>query len=279
MDNNKVRVILDAGHYGLYNRSPVVPEYYESVRMWVLKDFLKEALLGYGFEVSETRTEQEVDLEVTRRGRAAENYDILLSLHSNAAGNERVDRAVGIYQIQRDDSIIAKKSMEVAELLAKTVAAVMDTNDPPKWYQRLSTADRDNDGVLNDNYYGILHGAWMVETAAVILEHSFHTNKRAVEWLLDDANLKQLAEAEARILAHYYGMLPGQRQKGDVNGDGSIDSKDYLMAKRIFLGTYTPTAEELWAADIDGDGFVGPDDYLKIKRHALGSYVIENNRS
>ncbi len=269
-----IKIMLDAGHYGLYNRSPVVPEYWESQAMWKLHFMLKAELEKYGFEVSETRTEQEVDLEVTRRGRLAKDYNLLISLHSNAASTESVDRPVGIYQVQQENSTIAKASMEVAELLAKTVATVMDTNDPPKQYERLSSSDRNKDGVLNDNYYGILHGAWMVETAAVILEHSFHTNKRAAEWLLDDANLQQLAVAEARELAHYYGMLPGQRLKGDVNGDGKINSLDYLMAKRIFLGTYEPTAEQFWAADVDGDGFVGARDYLEIKRHALGSHTI-----
>ena len=160
-------------------------------------------------------------------------------------------------------------------LLAKTVALVMDTNDPPKWYQRISGTDRDKDGILNDNYYGILHGAWMVHSPAVILEHSFHTNTRASKWLLDDSNLKRLAEVETDVLANYYGILPIQRQKGDVNGDGIINPIDYNMAKRIFLGTYQPTPEQLWAADIDGDGFVGSDDYLKIKRHVHGTYIIK----
>ena len=85
MMKKKIKIMLDAGHYGLYNRSPVVPEYYESVQMWKLKDYLKEELLKYqDFVVGETREKQEADLEVTRRGRKAEGYDLLLSLHSNA---------------------------------------------------------------------------------------------------------------------------------------------------------------------------------------------------
>ena len=30
------KICLDAGHYAKYNRSPVVPEYYESVMNWKL---------------------------------------------------------------------------------------------------------------------------------------------------------------------------------------------------------------------------------------------------
>ena len=44
-------VCLDAGHYGKYNRSPAVPAYYESVRMWDLHLLLKAELEKYGIEV------------------------------------------------------------------------------------------------------------------------------------------------------------------------------------------------------------------------------------
>ena len=272
-----VKIILDAGHFAKYNRSPVVPEYWESVQMWKLKDYLKAALEQYpGVVVGETRKYQSIDKEVSRRGRDAKGYDLLISLHSNAADAERVDRVCGIHQIPRADKPFTARSKELAEALAKRVAVVMETNDPPKWYDRTSTTDRDGDGVLNDNYYGILHGAFMAGVPAVILEHSFHTNTRAARWLLDDSNLQRLAEAEAAVLAEYYGLTKPTRQKGDVNGDGKIDAVDYVMAKRIFLGTYKATPEQLWAADVDGDGKIGAKDYLFIKRHAIGTLKISD---
>jgi len=64
------------------------------------------------------------------------------------------------------------------------------------------------------------------------------------------------------------------RKKGDVNGDGIINSRNYIKAKRIFMGTYIPTDEEFWVADIDDDGTVGSDDIQKIKRTAIGTYTI-----
>ena len=42
------RICLDAGHYGKYNRSPVVKEYYESDMNWKLHLLLKKYLEGYG---------------------------------------------------------------------------------------------------------------------------------------------------------------------------------------------------------------------------------------
>lgn len=59
------------------------------------------------------------------------------------------------------------------------------------------------------------------------------------------------------------------RKKGDVNGDGKIDARDYMLCKRIVLKTYIPTAEEKWAADINNDGKVSALDYLRLKRMVL----------
>ncbi|PKM63152.1 MAG: hypothetical protein CVU97_01510 [Firmicutes bacterium HGW-Firmicutes-21] len=275
MAEKTVKIMIDVGHAGKENRSPVYRDYWESIQMWRLRDFLIPALKQYpGFEIGETRSSQTQVLEVTARGRKAKGYDLLLSLHSNAADSESVDRVSCIYQVPDEYSIIDDKSKAIAEIFAKGISQVMQTKDPPKWYSRLSDADRNKDGLLNDNYYGILHGAWMVGVAAVIMEHSFHTNRRAAMWLMDDSNLQRLAEAEAAMLAEFYGLTKTVRQKGDVNGDGKVDSIDYLMAKRIFLGTFKATPEQLWAADADGDGVVTAKDCLMIKRHYMGTYSI-----
>lgn len=86
--------------------------------------------------------------------------------------------------------------------------------------------------------------------------------------------LPQWEEFKALVQKHL-DLLKGKgRRKGDVNGDGVIDSKDYLLVRRIVLGTYKPTPEELWAADLDGKGKVTAANYLKIKRHILGTYTI-----
>jgi N-acetylmuramoyl-L-alanine amidase len=51
----KIKICLDAGHYGKYNRSPAVKEYYESDMNWKLHNMLKKYLEEYGFEVIQTR--------------------------------------------------------------------------------------------------------------------------------------------------------------------------------------------------------------------------------
>ena len=61
---------------------------------------------------------------------------------------------------------------------------------------------------------------------------------------------------------------------GDVNGDGIIHAKDYMMLKRYALGTYELSADRLPAADVTREGKINAKDYMMLKRHVLGTYVI-----
>jgi len=58
--------------------------------------------------------------------------------------------------------------------------------------------------------------------------------------------------------------------KGDLNGDGEINSTDYLRIKEYFLGTFKLNSVALKAADIDRNGEIESADYMKMKSHFLG---------
>lgn len=188
-----VRICLDAGHYGDYNRSPAVPEYYESRMNWKLHLLLKAKLEGYGIEVITTRSDPEKDLELTARGRASAGCDLFLSLHSNAAGSgvyEDIDYVVAYVML--DGSTDA-----LGTALSDTVAKVMGTTQSPRINTRRGS---------NGEYYGVLRGAASVGTPGIILEHSFHTQTRATRWLMEDTNLQKLAAEEAKVIAAYFGV-------------------------------------------------------------------------
>ena len=202
--HTKPSVCLDAGHYGKYNRSPVVPAYYESTMNWALHNYLATELEGYGIQVKKTRTNQAKDLALNSRGKASQGCDLFISIHSNACGSEIVDRPVGIYLVDDNCGSIDEASKEIAALLAETVREVMQTKDKAMAYSRAADFDRDKDGKLDDEYYGVLRGCHEVGTAGIILEHSFHTNTRAAKWLLEDANLRKLAKAEAATIAAWF---------------------------------------------------------------------------
>ena len=212
----EVKIMLDAGHAGKANQSPANAEYYESDFTFKFTNMLKAELEGYGFTVETTRKNQANDLALQTRGKAAAGYDLFISIHSNAVGygvNNSVDYPVAITMVDDDRVNIDEVSKAVGEILAQVVGVVMDTNQAARTYTKQSSNDRDGNGIYDDEYYGVLHGAKLVGVPGIILEHSFHTNTRATNWLLNENNLRVMAAAEAEALAKYYGMKKQESQE------------------------------------------------------------------
>ena len=198
--------MLDAGHYGSnYNQSPVCSGYYESARMWKLTMMLKEELEAYGIEVGLTRTNINTDVDLVTRGRLAKSYDLFISLHSNAAGSSTPSAPWLITLAPDNKTSIDEVSVKMANQLGPIISSVMNI-DKPYYYTKTVEFDRDGNGFIDDEYYGVLFGAKNVGVPALIIEHSFHTNKYAAEWLMSDSNLQLLAKEEARTIANFYGL-------------------------------------------------------------------------
>ncbi len=252
-----IKIMLDAGHYGKYNRSSVLPTYYESEMTWALHLKLKAELEKYGFEVLTTREKQEVDRPLYDRGYAAKGCDLFLSLHSNAADAESVDRVDVYYAFDNRNN-----AKELAEQLANGVAELMGVSGG---YGKT----RESKEYPGREYYGVLRGAQRANVPLYfILEHSFHTNRKAAEWLSNEDNLQRLAVLEAGILAAHYGILT-PAVAGDLNQNGQLDAQDLLLLRRYVFGLSELTDEQKEAADANGDGKVDALDVLKLRRTFL----------
>ena len=232
---SKKKVCIDAGHYGKYNRCPNNSLYYESEVMWKLHLLQKKYLEQLGIEVITTRANQAKDLELTSRGKLAKGCDLFISDHTNAVGsamNESADY-VAVYHLTDDTTTQCDDiSKEIATKLAPVIAKVMGTKQSPKVLSRKSENDKNKDGFMNDNYYGVLHGSRSVNVAGLILEHSFHTNTKAVLWLLDDSNLDKLARAEAECIASY--LL---KKEASLDSTTEVPPTDSTLYK-VQLGAY-----------------------------------------
>ena len=191
------KVLVDAGHYGFYNRSPVNPAYYESIQMWKLTELVAKELTALGVAVIKTRTNQKKDLALIARGKKAKGCDAAISFHSNAAGAESVDYVVALVLRDNDRTDIDEKSEDLGLRLAKVVTKTIGTKQPARTAEKGSSNDRDGNGIRDDEYYGFLEGARRAGTPALILENGFHTNTETTNWLMSDANLAKLAKAEA----------------------------------------------------------------------------------
>ena len=251
-----MKICLDAGHYGKYNQSPVLKEYYESDFNWKLHILLKEELQKYGIEVITTRENQDENLELTQRGKKASGCDLFMSLHSNATDNEKADYPVVFRAYDNKNN-----ADELALKIAKIIQDTMQTEQPGKTATRINSTN-------NNEYYGVLRGA---RNAGVplyyIVEHSFHTNLKSVQWLLNDENVKKLAIAEAKAIAEYFNInkkaesntnettvseLPNlANYKGNsivqalnsVGVDSSYANRK-ILAEKLGIANYRGTAEQ-----------------------------------
>ena len=62
--------------------------------------------------------------------------------------------------------------------------------------------------------------------------------------------------------------------EGDTDGNGRIDSTDYLRLKSALLSQITLEGAYYLAADADKDGSLSSSDYLRLKSHFLGDFNL-----
>ncbi len=245
-----MKICLDAGHTIGSNPSPVDSAYREGTRMFDLQTYLKPALERYGFEVICTRRRIEDNPSLYTRGTMAKGCDLLLSLHSNAVGNERNDTVdyVRVYYP------VSRRGQALAKALSEAIASSMGTVQQPQFVVRWNSAG-------SADYYGVIRYAAAAGVCSMILEHSFHTHPRATEWLLSDDNLRKLAEAEAAVIAEYYGMEESEmryERLGDVKNEA-----------------YRPTVEKLMKLGfLRGKSGSGEDTVLDLGEDALRLLVV-----
>lgn len=187
-----MRVHIDPGHYGQYNRSPENKKYFESEMNWKLSNYLKDELEKRGIEVTLSKKTLNENPSLYNRGYGAKGCDLFLSIHSNACGTESVDYPI-VYR-----GYDKTKAEDFAQQLSNLIRNLIGTKQAGKTSIRKGQSGE---------YYGVLRGARAAGlTYYYIVEHSFHTNKKSTNWLLNDKNLKLLAEKEAELIASYFNV-------------------------------------------------------------------------
>ena len=61
---------------------------------------------------------------------------------------------------------------------------------------------------------------------------------------------------------------------GDANGDGKLDTFDYIYVKRAYFGTLVISDSDRARADVNKDGELNQFDYVLVKRAYLGTYTF-----
>ncbi len=211
-----LKIAIDPGHGQYGNKSPNNAAYIEGTQMWKLGRKLKTALEAYGFQVFFTRPNISDDPSLAARGGMAGNNgcNMFLSLHSNAPGRN----ADGTYSKTCTGSVVyysmtRPENKVLADRLGKRVSELMGH------YYRGSLT-REYPGRSGVDYYGVIRGAAQSGCkCAMLIEHGFHTNIQDSNWLLAEANLQKLADAEAKIIAEYFDAAKAEIEP-PVTSDG-----------------------------------------------------------
>ncbi|MGI6257975.1 MAG: SH3 domain-containing protein [Anaerovoracaceae bacterium] len=189
-----VYIMLDPGHGS--SEINQVGSYQEHQRMWILTNYLKEELEKFlGFVVDLTKQAVEETPGVYLRGQRSQEYDLLISMHSNWYSSAATDYPLAIVS---SGSALNAKAKPIGTTLASVVQTTMGTAQSPQVWTK-----KQSDGT---DWYGVIRGAASVGTPSVILEHSFHSNTKARNWLMSNSNLRKMAIDEATAIAQYYGL-------------------------------------------------------------------------
>ena len=87
--------------------------------------------------------------------------------------------------------------------MGDTVRDTIRTKQPNRIWGRKNDAGTD--------WFGVIRGSAAVGTPGLLMEHSFHSNRRVTEWLLKDHNLKKLGTREADDIGVMYGSIKGSK--------------------------------------------------------------------
>ncbi len=250
----KLKICLDPGHDEGYNPSPCGFGYAEGTQMFFFAGMLRMALERYGVEVVTTRSRVEANPDLLQRAQYGKGCNLLLSLHSNAVGNE-VNESVDYVRVYYP---VSGKGRELASLLSNTIAEVMQTNQKPQHLTRINSTG-------TADYYGIIRHSAALGVPAIILEHSFHTNSRSTQWLMSDVNLFNLAKAEAKTIADYYGLQKIKEEESEMRYKTLADLKADPNSKH-----YLPTVEKLIEKGyLNGKGGAGDDLIIDFSEDAI----------
>ncbi len=257
------KICLDPGHGEGYNPSPCGFGYSEGTRMYELSLILAEELEKYtdnkGEPVTVVNTRKNIRMSPSLYDRAAtaKGCDLLLSLHTNAVGNS-ISNGTDYVAVFHS---IYDKNKAFAESVAKAIADTMGTKQRPQALTKVNSAG-------NADYYGIIRNAQTFGVRCLLLEQSFHTDTDATRWLMSDANLRRLAQAEAAVVAKEYNLT---KEEEEMRYNTVAD----LKADKEYGAAYLPTIEKLIEKGyLKGKGGEGDDLVIDLTEDSVRLLVI-----
>ncbi|KAH0795044.1 n-acetylmuramoyl-L-alanine amidase [Histomonas meleagridis] len=222
--STSAKVCIDPGHAGKYNKG-AVSTYYESEVVWKLSNKLKTQLQNKGISVVMTKSSLNDDPSLEKRGNTAKGCNLFISIHSNACGTESVDYPLVITSLDNSGGVNT-----LSTNIANSLHSLMGTRQAGKVITKQGSGGE---------WYGVLRGAQHVGVAnRILVEHSFHTNVAAANWLLVDSNLDKIASMEANHISNFIGDSPSPSPSCTVAVGKSVTLSNANLYTDSYAGTY-----------------------------------------
>ena len=204
-----MKITLDPGH-GQFGNPGVLAGYYEGTRVFMLAEQLRAALESYeDVQVVITRKNITDNPSLANRGGEAvrNGSELFISLHTNAASNPAA-HGVSVFR-----SVKRPGSEELGRLLGDAVVNTMKKHTDITYLRGVMTRTESFDGQIQD-YYGVIRSSVKSESVkySFIIEHGFHTNLTECDYMFRDSSLAEIAEAEAKAIAGYFGLRKKEDQ-------------------------------------------------------------------
>ena len=227
-----MKICIDAGHtkdYKTYNTNPVK---YEGTQMYYLSLYEKAELEKYeNVSVTLTREQLTDNPSLTDRGKMAKDYDLLISNHSNAAGDANIKGVICYMDCTEKNSVLA-------DSLGNAIAQAF--NSPYRgrryWIQTYKDGKLTPNGAVYEvpkdgasNWLTVLKSAKANNCKmAFLMEQGYHSNKENAAMLGDLDFLKKLAKIKIGIIAKHYSLklkvAPPEESGGDDTSGGYTGS-------------------------------------------------------
>lgn len=243
-----MKITLDPGH-GQFGNPGVLAGYYEGTRVYMLAQILKRELEKYeDTEVIITRKDITDNPSLANRGGEAvrNGSELFISLHSNAASNPAA-HGVSVFR-----SVKRPESEKLGRLLGEAVVDTMKKRTDITYLRGVMTRTESYDGEVAD-YYGVLRSSVKSDKVkySFIIEHGFHTNLTECGYMFSDESLQEIAEAEAKVIAEYFGLRE--------SGDKPKDYIEYVVKPGDTLSAIARKYGTTWRALAEYNDLKNPD--------------------
>lgn len=240
-DNGDMIIAIDPGHGGTDAGATYGGIKEKDINLKIAQ-YIQAYFADYaGVQIYLTRdTDKAVELSTRVQQAAAAGADVFISIHNNASSNTNTSGSMVFYP----NSSYRPALGEEGAALSQSILDQLTSLGLPDLGIRIRNSENNSkyaDGSLSD-YYSVIRNAKLQNMTGIIVEHAFVSSASdRKNYLSTDAQLQQLAQADVRGIADYYGLeyvgltkpavtlsAPGYKQL-EISWDEQEDARGYLV--------------------------------------------------